>query len=59
MALIDFGESSIDYVLLFYSEDIFRIEKIKSDVRKIIIKKFQENNISIPFPQRDLHIKQS
>ncbi len=57
VALIDFGESSIDYVLLFYSEDIFRIEKIKSDVRKIIIKKFQEKNISIPFPQRDLHIK--
>lgn len=59
VALIDFGESSIDYVLLFYSEDIFRIEKIKSDVRKIIIKKFQEKKISIPFPQRDLHIKRA
>ena len=57
VVLIDFGDSSINYQLLFYSEDIFRIERIKSDVRKIIVKKFQENKITIPFPQRDLHIK--
>jgi len=55
--LVDFGDSSLDFQLLFYSEEIFRIERIKSDIRKIISKKFSENNISIPFPQRDLHIK--
>lgn len=57
VALKNFGESSMDFVLLFYSEDIFQIEKIKSDVRKIIVRKFRENKITIPFPQRDLHIK--
>ena len=57
VALINFADSSMEYQLLFYSEDIFRIEKIKSDVRKIIVRKFHENNIVIPFPQRDLHIK--
>lgn len=57
VALVDFAESSMEFVLLFYSEDIFQIEKIKSDVRKIIIKKFHEHKITIPFPQRDLHIK--
>jgi small-conductance mechanosensitive channel len=54
--LLDFGDSSLNFQLLFYSEEIFRIEKIKSDIRKIICKKFSENNVSIPFPQRDLHI---
>lgn len=57
VALINFGDSAIEFQLFFYSEDIFSIEKIKSDVRKIIVRKFQENNIVIPFPQRDLHIK--
>ncbi len=55
--LVDFGDSSLNFQLLFYSEEIFRIERIKSDIRKIISKKFSENNVSIPFPQRDLHIK--
>ncbi len=54
---IDFGNSSLDFQLLFFCENIFRIERVKSDIRKIINKKFIENNISIPFPQLDLHFK--
>lgn len=56
--LLNFGASSLDFQLLFYSEEIFRIEAIKSDIRKSIVKRFHENGIIIPFPQRDLHIKQ-
>ncbi|PLX09993.1 MAG: mechanosensitive ion channel protein MscS [Marinilabiliales bacterium] len=55
--LINFGNSSLDFQLLFYSENVFRIERIKSDIRRIIDRKFKENNITIPFPQVDLHIK--
>lgn len=55
--LTDFGNSSIDFQLLFFSRNIFRIEKVKSDIRKIISRKFAENNISIPFPQVDVHYK--
>jgi len=54
---IDFGNSSLDFELLFYSSNIFRIENLKSDIRKIINRKFTENNIRIPFPQMDLHFK--
>ncbi|HSH19210.1 MAG TPA: mechanosensitive ion channel domain-containing protein [Draconibacterium sp.] len=54
---IDFGNSSLDFQVLFYSENVFRIEKIKSDIRKIINRKFIENNITIPFPQMDIHLK--
>ncbi|MBK5194441.1 MAG: mechanosensitive ion channel [Proteiniphilum sp.] len=52
---IDFGNSSLDFELLFFSDNVFRIENVKSDIRKIIIKKFTENNITIPFPQVDMH----
>jgi small-conductance mechanosensitive channel len=55
--LVDFGNSSLDFQVLFFSKNIFRIEKVKSDIRKIIHKKFHENNITIPFPQMDVHMK--
>lgn len=54
---IEFNNSSLDFQVLFFSENVFRIEKIKSDIRKIINRKFIENNIRIPFPQMDLHLK--
>ncbi|MBN2756877.1 MAG: mechanosensitive ion channel [Bacteroidales bacterium] len=54
---IEFNNSSLDFQILFFSENVFRIEKVKSDIRIIINKKFIENNINIPFPQMDVHIK--
>lgn len=54
---IDFGNSSLDFELLFYSSNIFRIENLKSEIRKVINRKFIENKITIPFPQVDLHFK--
>lgn len=56
---VDFGNSSLDFQLLFFSDNVFRIEKIKSEIRKIINRKFIENNITIPFPQVDLHVKEA
>ncbi len=54
---LNFGNSSLDFELLFFSKNIFRIENVKSEIRKIINRKFIENNITIPFPQIDLHLK--
>jgi small-conductance mechanosensitive channel len=54
--VIAFGESSINIQLLFWSINIFRIENTRSDLRFAIDKAFKENNISIPFPQRVIHI---
>jgi small-conductance mechanosensitive channel len=54
--LLNFGNSSLDFELLFFSKNIFRIENVKSDIRRIINRKFIENNIRIPFPQMDLHL---
>lgn len=55
--LLDFAGSSLYFQLLFYSENIFRIEKVKSDIRVIINRKFIDNKISIPYKQMDVHIK--
>ena len=55
--LVNFGNSSLDFQVLFFSKNIFRINKVKSDIRRIINKKFTENSIDIPFPQMDLHLK--
>jgi small-conductance mechanosensitive channel len=53
--LKDFGDSAVMLDLLFWSKEIFIIDDVKSDIRKDIYKKFGENNIEIPFPQRTLH----
>ena len=55
--LVNFGNSSLDFQVLFFSSNIFRINKVKSDIRRIINQKFIQNNIAIPFPQMDLHLK--
>ncbi|PLW93605.1 MAG: mechanosensitive ion channel protein MscS [Marinilabiliales bacterium] len=55
--LVNFGNSSLDFQLLFFSKNIFRIGKVKSDIRKIINQKFKENKVTIPFTQMDLHLK--
>ena len=55
--LVNFGNSSLDFQVLFFSENIFRISKVKSDIRRTISQKFTENKIAIPFPQIDLHFK--
>lgn len=53
---INFGDSSLDFQLLFFSKNVFRIETTLSDIRKIINRKFIENKVKIPFPQMDVHI---
>jgi small-conductance mechanosensitive channel len=53
----DFGSSSLDFTLFFYSFELFRIEYVKSQLRYGIDQKFRENNIQIPFPQRDLWLR--
>jgi small-conductance mechanosensitive channel len=55
--LVGFGNSSLDFQVLFYSEVIFGAERMKSDVRRIISKNFEKNGVTIPFPQMDVHLK--
>jgi len=52
----DFGESSLQFKLLFVINNSYEHQTIKSDLRFAIDKKFRENKIVIPFPQRDIHL---
>lgn len=53
----DFGESSLDMELHFWSRKLMPIENIKSDLRYAIDKAFRESKVTIPFPQRDLWLR--
>ncbi|MFV9550494.1 mechanosensitive ion channel family protein [Algibacter sp. PT7-4] len=52
----NFGESSLDFKIVFTINDSFKAQFPKSDIRFEIDRLFRENNVSIPFPQRDIHI---
>jgi small-conductance mechanosensitive channel len=52
----DFGDSALIFQVLFFISDSFAEPRIKSEIRFRIDGLFRENNISIPFPQRDVHI---
>lgn len=55
----DFGDSALIFSVNFYLNDSFMDPKIKSEIRFRIDRLFRKNNISIPFPQRDVHVYQN
>ncbi len=56
--LLEFGDSSVNFTLLVYY-DCRQItkERLVGQMNFIIWDKLAENDIEIPFPQRDLHIR--
>lgn len=54
-----FGDSSLDFELRAFIRNIDDRMRIISDLNFAIDAAFRENDIEIPFPQRDIHIKQS
>ena len=52
----NFGDSSLDFQLFFWTQDVFTVENLKSDMRRTIYRRLKEEGIAIPFPQRDIHI---
>lgn len=51
----DFGDSSLNFSVYFYVENGINSPRIQSDIRFKIDAAFRQNNVTIPFPQRDLH----
>ena len=52
-----FGDSALDFKLFFYSQEPWRIETVKSDLRYKINALFGEHGVSVPFPQQDLWLR--
>ncbi len=57
--LRQFGESSVDFEILAWIEDPEAgVGNIQSEILNRLWLLFKENGISIPFPQRDIHVKE-
>jgi small-conductance mechanosensitive channel len=54
---VDFGDSALKFELYFWTNSIFQVEFVKSNLRFDIDKDFRMQGITIPFPQRVIHIK--
>jgi len=53
----EFGDSSLNFQLRCFLVNVDRRLRILSDLNFAIDKAFREAGIEIPFPQRDLHVK--
>lgn len=50
-----FGESALEFHIVFWSDNLFGIDTTKSDLRFMIAEAFQKKNIIIPFNQMVVH----
>jgi small-conductance mechanosensitive channel len=57
--LSSFGDSSWNMKLRVWLKDPENYYKIHSDINCEIVRKFRQDGIEIPFPQRDLHLRSS
>ncbi len=53
----EFGDSSLNFKLLFWTDNFGDWMRVKSDVLFEINDVFAKENIEIPFPQRDIHMR--
>jgi len=54
---LEFGDSSLNFEVLFWSRDLMRTEDTKSDIRFAIDAAFRARGVDIPFPQRDIWVR--
>ncbi len=53
----EFADNSVNFRVLFWTSDFDTWTGLKSTILLELFDSFRKNNINIPFPQRDLHIK--
>ena len=54
----EFGDSSLNFRLDVFLKDIDRRRRTRSEINFAIDKAFRKEGISIPFPQRDIYVKE-
>ena len=55
--LREFGDSSWNMKLRIWIDNPKRHPVVRSDINCAIVRKFRENGVEIPFPQRDFHLR--
>jgi small-conductance mechanosensitive channel len=56
---LNFGDSSWNMQLRVWLANPYDYYRIRSLLNQAIVRKFRENQVEIPFPQRDLHVRSS
>ncbi|MEZ6197499.1 MAG: mechanosensitive ion channel [Planctomycetota bacterium] len=54
---VGFGDSSLDFEVRFWTDLLTHRLRVASDLRFAIDAAFRKNDIEIPFPQRDVHMR--
>ena len=52
-----FGDSSLDFELRVWIADVRDRFRVRSEICQYIDRRFREEGVEIPFPQRDLHLR--
>jgi potassium-dependent mechanosensitive channel len=52
-----YGESSINFELIVWLDDISTRRQVTSDLHFMIWREFEKRGLSIPYPQQDLHLR--
>jgi small-conductance mechanosensitive channel len=55
--LTEFGDSAWNMQLRVWIPNVKDRYDLRNELNQAIVRKFNENNIEIPFPQRDLHFR--
>jgi len=59
VAFVEFGENSLNFELRVWTRELLdRPGRLTSQLNFSIWEKFREHDIKIPYPQRDLHLKE-
>lgn len=56
--VFDFQDSGLQFRLLIFSNEIFGIDDVRSDLRTAILQALQSHQIVIPYPQRHIYLSQ-
>jgi small-conductance mechanosensitive channel len=54
---VSFGESALDMALFFWVEDYSRVVSTTDKINTLIIRRFREEGIAIPFPTRTIYLE--
>ena len=58
VGLLGFGDSSLEFTAFAYARQLSDRFQLTHELHIDIERALQENGIAIPFPQRDIHIKE-
>ena len=53
----EFGESSLNFILIIWLDDLAERFAVRNDINFEIDKMFKQEKVEIPFPQRVVHMR--